>query len=54
MLASTNINQSAPTLVKTYITLKSWMNLIMVIIGHKQCELFALQLDLVYLTWFTP
>ena len=23
------------------------------LIGHKQCELFALQLELVYLTWFT-
>ena len=54
MLASTNINQSAPNLVKIYMTLKSWMSLIMGLTGHKQHELFALRLDLVYLTWFTP
>ena len=53
MLAFTNINQSAPNLVKIYMTLRSWMNLIMGLIGHKQRELFALQLELVYLTWFT-
>ena len=54
MLASTNINQSAPYLVKIYMTLRSWMSSIMGLIGQKQCELFALQLELVYLTWFTP
>ena len=27
-LASTNINQSAPNLVKMYVTIKSWMSLI--------------------------
>ena len=54
MLASTNSNQSAPNLVKTNMTLKSWMSLIMGLIGHKPHELFALQLVLVYLTWFTP
>ena len=26
-LASTNINQSAPNLVKMYVTIRSWMNL---------------------------
>ena len=54
MLATTNINQSAPNLVKIYMTLRSWMSSIMAIIGHKQHELSALQLDLVYLTWFIP
>ena len=54
MLASTYINQSAPNLVKIYMTLRSWMRMIMGLIEHKQCELFALQLELVYLTWFTP
>ena len=29
-LASTNINQSAPNLVKMYVTIRSWMSLIMV------------------------
>ena len=52
MLASTNINQSAPNLVKIYMTLRSWMSLIMGVIGHKQGKLYALQLE--YLTWFTP
>ena len=33
-------------------TVRSWMSLIMGLIGHKERELFALQL--VYLTWFTP
>ena len=28
-LASTNINQSSPNLVKMYVTIRSWMNLIM-------------------------
>ena len=28
-LASTNINQSAPNLVKMYVTIKSWMSSIM-------------------------
>ena len=50
MLASTNINQSAPNLVKIYMTLRSLMSSIMGPIVHKQRELFALQLELVYLT----
>ena len=56
MLASTNINQSAPNLIKMYMTkiLDEFDYLIMSLIGHKQCELLALQLDLVYLTFFTP
>ena len=54
MLASTNINQSEPNLVKIYMILRSWISVIMNLIRHKQHELFALQLDLVYLTLFTP
>ena len=54
MLSSTNINQSAPNMVKIYMTLRSWMSVFIGVIGHKQCELLALQLELVYLTWFTP
>ena len=54
MLASTNINQSAPNLVKIYMTLRSWMSSIMGLIGQKQHELSALHLELVYFTWFTP
>ena len=54
MPASTNINQSAPNIVRIYMTLRSWMSLIMGLIGHEQHELFALQLVLVYLTWFAP
>ena len=44
MLASTNINQSALNMVKIYMTLRSWMSLIISLIVHKQRELFALQL----------
>ena len=51
--ASTNINQSAPDLVKIYVPIKSWMRLIMGLTGPKQHKLFALQLELLYLTWFT-
>ena len=51
-LASTNINQSAPKFVKIYVTIRSWMSLIMGLIGLKQHELFALKLELLYLTWF--
>ena len=54
MLASTNINQSPPNLVKIYMTLSSLLSSIMGLIGHQQGELFALQLELVYFTWFTP
>ena len=42
-LTSTNINQSAPNLVKMYVTLKSWMRLIMDLIGAELSELFALE-----------
>ena len=42
-LASTNINQSAPNLVKMYVTLRSRINLIMDLIGPELYELFALE-----------
>ena len=34
-LESTNINQSAPNLVKMYVTIRSWMRLIMDLIRPK-------------------
>ena len=52
--ASTNIEQSAPNLVKMYVTIRSQMNLIMDIIGAELSDLFALEFakiaesDLVY------
>ena len=42
-LASSNINQSAPNLVKMYVTLRSWMSSIMDLIGAELSELFALE-----------
>ena len=42
-LASTNINQSAPNLVKVYVTIRSWMCSIMDLIGPELSELFALE-----------
>ena len=53
-LASTNINQSAPNLVKMYVTIRSWISSIMDLIGQELSELFALEFakfaefDLVY------
>ena len=58
-LASTNINQSAPNLVKMYVTIRSWMSLIMDLIGPELSELFALEFakivesDIVYSLTFT-
>ena len=52
LLASTNINQSAPDLVKIYTTLRSWMSSIMGLIGHNQrviCPSIR-----VGVFWFTP
>ena len=37
-LASTNINQSAPNLVKMYVTIRSWMSTIMDLIIPKLSE----------------
>ena len=53
-LASTNINQSAPNLVKMYMTIRSRMTSIMDLIGPKLSELSALEFEnLPYLSLFT-
>ena len=50
-LESTNINQSAPNLVKIYTTIRSQMSLIMGLVGSEGLELFALELkSLLYFT----
>ena len=54
-VASTNINQSAPNLVKMYVTIRSWMSSIMDLIVPELSELYALELEnMPYLTLFTP
>ena len=53
-LASTNIDQSAPNLVKMYMTIRSRVSLIMDLIGLELSELSALEFEnLPYLTLFT-
>ena len=53
-LSSTNINQSAPNLVKVYMTIRSRMSSIMEPIGSELFQLSALELEnLPYLTLFT-
>ena len=53
-LASTNIDQSTPNLVKMYLTIRSRMSSIMDLIGSELIELSALELkNLPYLTLFT-
>ena len=53
-LASTNIDQSAPNLVKMYMTIRSRMSSIMGLIEPELCELSAFELKkLPYLTLFT-
>ena len=53
-VSATNIDQSAPNLVKTYVIIRSRMILIMNLIGPELSELSALQLEnLPYLTLFT-
>ena len=50
-LSSTNIDQSAPNLVKMYVTMRSWMSSIMDLIRPEVSELSALELEnLPYLT----
>ena len=44
-LASTNINQSAPNLVKMYVTIRYRMRLIMDLIGPELSELFPLEFE---------
>ena len=52
-LASTNINQSTPNLVKMYVIIRSQMCLIMDLIGFELSELSALEIEnLPYLTLF--
>ena len=53
-LASTNIDQSTPNLVKMYMTTRSRMSSIMDLIGPELYELSALEFEnLPYLTLFT-
>ena len=53
-LASTNIDQSAPNLVKMYMTIRLQMSLIMDLIRLELYELYALEFEnLPYLTLFT-
>ena len=47
-IASTNINQSAPNLVKMYVTIRSQMCSIMDLIRPELSELFALEFYFVY------
>ena len=52
--ASTNIYQSAPNLVKMYMTIRSWMSCIMELIGPELSKLSAFGLEkLPYLTVYT-
>ena len=52
--ASTNIDQSAPNLVKMYMTIRSWMSSIIDLIRLELCELSALELEnFPYLILFT-
>ena len=53
-LASTNIDQSAPNLVKMYMTIRSWMSSIMDLIRPELSGLSTLELEnFPYLTLFT-
>ena len=53
-LASTNIDQSTPNLVKMYVTIRSQISSIMDLIGAELFELSALEFEnLPYLTLFT-
>ena len=54
-LASTNIDQSAPNLIKMYMTIRSRMSSIMELSGLEMSNLSALELEnLPYFTLFTP
>ena len=52
ILESTNINQSAPNLVKMYGTIRSWMSSIMDLIGPELSELFALEFAKIAKSYF--
>ena len=51
-LASPNINQSAPNLVKMYVTIRSRMSMIMDLIRAEMSELFALEFAKIALSDF--
>ena len=52
--ASTNIDQSASNLVKMFMTIRSWMSLVMDLIGPALSKLSTLELEnFLYLTLFT-
>ena len=54
-LASTNIDQSAPDLVKMYVTIRSWMSSIMDLIEQNCQSNLPLNLQkMLNLTSFTP
>ena len=54
LLSSSNIDQSAPNLVKMYVIIRSRISLIMDLIGQELSELSALELEnLPYLTLLT-
>ena len=53
-LASTNINQSAPNLVKMCVTIRYWTSSIMDLIGPELSELFALEFAKIDESLFTP
>ena len=44
-LASTNINQSTPNVVKMYVTIRSWVSSIMDVIGPELFELSAIEFE---------
>ena len=53
-LASTNIDQSRPSLIRMYVTMRSRMSSIIDLIGAELLELSALELEnLTYLTLIT-
>ena len=53
-LSSTNINKSAPNLVKLYVIMRSQMSSVMDLIGPEMSKLYAFELEnLPYLTLFT-
>ena len=51
-LASTNISQSVPNLVKMYVTIRSQVRLIMDIIGPELSELFAFEFSKIAESYF--
>ena len=52
-LASTNVNQSAPNLVKMYVTIRSWMSSVMDLIWPELFELFILEFAKIAASLFT-